>query len=81
MGVVFLIYTCVVWYTARYYSAIAPAAAAKPKGSKGLSASDLEKLPKTTGKELVLGMECAVCLDEIENEIQMWAYAVTLLQK
>nr|TKS10015.1 zinc finger family protein [Populus alba] len=35
---------------------------------KGLSSSELEKLPKVTGKELVLGTECAVCLDDIESE-------------
>ncbi|KAI4328666.1 hypothetical protein L6164_021001 [Bauhinia variegata] len=34
----------------------------------GLSPLELEKLPKVTGKELVAGIECAVCLDEIENE-------------
>ncbi|KAL8494654.1 hypothetical protein ACS0TY_025477 [Phlomoides rotata] len=27
-----------------------------------------EKLPKVTGKDLVLGTDCAVCLDEIESE-------------
>ncbi|KAL1163446.1 hypothetical protein V6Z11_A06G001300 [Gossypium hirsutum] len=37
-------------------------------GEKGLSVSELEKLPKVTGKDLVLGTECAVCLDEIEAE-------------
>ncbi|KAJ6405959.1 hypothetical protein OIU84_013848 [Salix udensis] len=35
---------------------------------QGLSSSELEKLPKVTGKELVLGTECAVCLDDIESE-------------
>ncbi|KAL9172860.1 hypothetical protein ABFS82_03G074600 [Erythranthe guttata] len=35
---------------------------------KGLSAADLEKLPKVTGKDLVLANDCAVCLDEIESE-------------
>ncbi|KAI9125358.1 hypothetical protein K1719_003974 [Acacia pycnantha] len=25
-------------------------------------------MPKVTGKELVMGSECAVCLNEIENE-------------
>ncbi|KAK6939306.1 Zinc finger, RING-type [Dillenia turbinata] len=40
----------------------------KPKAEKGLSASQLEKVPKMTGKELVLGTECAVCLDDIEND-------------
>ncbi|KHN45955.1 hypothetical protein glysoja_023178, partial [Glycine soja] len=40
----------------------------KPVADKGLSALELEKLPRVTGKELVLGNECAVCLDEIESE-------------
>lgn len=35
---------------------------------KGFSAMELDKLPKVTAKELVLGTECAVCLDEIEND-------------
>ncbi|KAJ6998865.1 E3 ubiquitin-protein ligase ATL23-like [Populus alba x Populus x berolinensis] len=39
-----------------------------PCAEKGLSSSELEKLPKVTGKELVLGTECAVCLDDIESE-------------
>ncbi|XP_061968493.1 E3 ubiquitin-protein ligase ATL23 isoform X2 [Populus nigra] len=39
-----------------------------PCVEKGLSSSELEKLPKVTGKELVLGTECAVCLDDIESE-------------
>lgn len=34
----------------------------------GLSASELDKLPKISGKELVMGTECAVCLDEVERE-------------
>ncbi|KAL8498476.1 hypothetical protein ACS0TY_021706 [Phlomoides rotata] len=40
----------------------------KPAQNKGLFASDLRKLPKVTGKDLVLGTDCAVCLDEIESE-------------
>ncbi|XP_011034969.1 PREDICTED: E3 ubiquitin-protein ligase ATL23-like [Populus euphratica] len=39
-----------------------------PCVEKGLSSSELEKLPKVTGKELGLGTECAVCLDDIESE-------------
>ncbi|XVE71707.1 hypothetical protein DITRI_Ditri10aG0173400 [Diplodiscus trichospermus] len=42
--------------------------AVKQVAQKGLSVSELEKLPKVTGKELVLGTECAVCLGEIEAE-------------
>ncbi|CAN0847956.1 E3 ubiquitin-protein ligase ATL23 [Linum grandiflorum] len=39
-----------------------------PCAGIGLSSSELEKLPKVAGKELVMGNECAVCLDEIEAE-------------
>ncbi|KAL7126370.1 hypothetical protein ABFS83_14G181800 [Erythranthe nasuta] len=36
---------------------------------EGVSASDLEKLPKVTGKDLVFATDdCAICLDEIESE-------------
>lgn len=34
----------------------------------GLSESDLDKLPKVAGKDLVMGSECAVCLDEIGDD-------------
>ncbi|XP_042494972.1 E3 ubiquitin-protein ligase ATL23-like [Macadamia integrifolia] len=35
---------------------------------KGLSAEELQKLPKTTaGGDKLIGTECAVCLDEIES--------------
>ncbi|MED6143122.1 hypothetical protein PIB30_003832 [Stylosanthes scabra] len=40
----------------------------EPVSERGLSSSDLEKLPKITGKELLMDTECAICLDEIENE-------------
>ncbi|CAI0435084.1 unnamed protein product [Linum tenue] len=39
-----------------------------PCAEKGLSAEELENLPKVAGKELTMGDECAVCLDEIEPE-------------
>ncbi|KAI5353653.1 hypothetical protein L3X38_006547 [Prunus dulcis] len=41
----------------------------KQVSQKGLSASELDKLHKITGKELTAERtECAVCLDEIEGE-------------
>ncbi|KAK9220476.1 hypothetical protein WN943_009127 [Citrus x changshan-huyou] len=40
----------------------------KAAAEGGLSASELDKLPKISGKELVMGTECAVCLDEVESE-------------
>ncbi|XP_050233543.1 E3 ubiquitin-protein ligase ATL23 [Mercurialis annua] len=66
MSAVFLIYICLLWYAASHNAE--PVTPVKPGEKKGLSPSDLDKLPKMTGKELVLGNECAVCLDEIENE-------------
>ncbi|XP_059461595.1 E3 ubiquitin-protein ligase ATL23-like [Corylus avellana] len=64
-GVVFIIYICLLWHTANRQSE--PPLSVKPVANDGLSASELDKLPKVTGKELVLGTECAVCLEEIES--------------
>ncbi|XP_059461473.1 E3 ubiquitin-protein ligase ATL23-like [Corylus avellana] len=64
-GVVFVLYICFLWYTTNRLSE--PPFSVKPVAKNGLSASELDKLPKVTGKELVLGTECAVCLDEIES--------------
>ncbi|XP_065880437.1 E3 ubiquitin-protein ligase ATL23 [Euphorbia lathyris] len=66
MSAVFLVYICLLWYAANNHPDIPQPV--KPAAKTGLSASELEKLPKITGKELVLGTECAVCLDEIESE-------------
>ncbi|KAG8377972.1 hypothetical protein BUALT_Bualt08G0089400 [Buddleja alternifolia] len=71
MGVVFVVYICLLCYSANRDNDVNNhdfQAPVKPAQKKGLSPSDLEKLPKVTGKELVLGTDCAVCLDEIENE-------------
>ena len=36
---------------------------------EGLLTSELERLPKLAGKDMtVTGMECAVCLEEIEGD-------------
>ncbi|KAJ9673470.1 hypothetical protein PVL29_023182 [Vitis rotundifolia] len=41
----------------------------KSRADEGLSTSELEKLPKLAGKDMtVTGMECAVCLEEIEGD-------------
>ncbi|KAJ9186412.1 hypothetical protein P3X46_001985 [Hevea brasiliensis] len=66
MSAIFLIYICILWFAANNQTEIAPQV--KQPAEKGLSASELEKLPKITGRELVMGTECAVCLDEIEEE-------------
>jgi E3 ubiquitin-protein ligase ATL23 len=67
MSVVFFIYICLLWYAANNQPENIPLPV-KTVTEKGLSSSELEKLPKVTGKELVLGTECAVCLDDIESE-------------
>ncbi|KAK7321820.1 hypothetical protein VNO77_32793 [Canavalia gladiata] len=63
MSAVFIVYMCLLWYATTHHTQLT--LPAKPLSDKGLSPSDLEKLPKITGRELVLGTECAVCLDEI----------------
>lgn len=63
----FLVYICFLWYSART-NRTETSPPVKQPAEKGLSASELEKLPRMTGKELVLGTDCAVCLDEIESE-------------
>ncbi|KAG5018192.1 hypothetical protein AAZX31_06G020400 [Glycine max] len=69
MSGVFIVYMCLLWYaTTRRNQPPIDGQPVKPVTDKGLSALELEKLPKITGKELVLGTECAVCLDEIESE-------------
>lgn len=67
MSAVFMVYMCLLWYATTRHPNVA-AAPVKPVAEKGLSVTELEKLPKITGKEVVMGNECAVCLDEIENE-------------
>ncbi|KAK7409896.1 hypothetical protein VNO78_00280 [Psophocarpus tetragonolobus] len=71
MSAVFIVYMCLLWYaTTRHQQSPPPidGQPVKPVSDKGLSALELEKLPRITGKELVLGTECAVCLDEIETD-------------
>ncbi|KAL8514817.1 hypothetical protein ACS0TY_013780 [Phlomoides rotata] len=70
MSAVFLVYICLLCYAASTSNNDEQqfSGPVKPAQNKGLSSSDLEKLPKVTGKDLVLGTDCAVCLDEIESE-------------
>ncbi|KAL1533373.1 RING-type E3 ubiquitin transferase [Salvia divinorum] len=72
MSAIFLVYICLLCYSARgsneeqqVHQFRAPV---KPTQNRGLSASDLQKLPKVTGKDLVMDSDCAICLDEIESE-------------
>lgn len=64
MSAVFIVYMCLLWYATTHQ----PDQPLKPVSDKGLSPSQLDNLPKITGKDLVLGTECAVCLDEIGPE-------------
>ncbi|EXB81512.1 E3 ubiquitin-protein ligase ATL23 [Morus notabilis] len=68
MSGVFIVYLCLLWYATSNQNDQEYRSPAKPVSVQGLSASELEKLPKITGRELVMGSECAVCLDEIEEE-------------
>ncbi|KAF3628955.1 E3 ubiquitin-protein ligase ATL23 [Capsicum chacoense] len=71
MSAVFLVYICLLWYAAAYQNSGATGPGQDPvktNEQKGLNEAQLDKLPKITGKELVMGNDCAVCLDEIENE-------------
>ncbi|KAG6390603.1 hypothetical protein SASPL_148341 [Salvia splendens] len=69
MSVIFLIYICLLCYSARGSNeADHFRTPVKPAQNRGLSASDLQKLPKVTGKDLVMDTDCAICLDEIEAE-------------
>lgn len=72
MSVVFLVYICLVWYAATYHhSSTHQNQPVKPTKENGLSAEQLDKLPKITGKEMVLSNDCAVCLENIESEQQV----------
>ncbi|KAL7207405.1 hypothetical protein ACSBR1_029373 [Camellia fascicularis] len=67
MSAVFVVYLCLLWYAAHIDSNRTDyRLPEKPEEKSGLTAAELEKLPKITGKELAMGTECAVCLDEIE---------------
>ncbi|XP_047314049.1 E3 ubiquitin-protein ligase ATL23-like [Impatiens glandulifera] len=69
MSAVFIVYVCLLWYAATNTTPVGSEIPMPEKTNKrkGLSDEQLEKIPKITGKELVLGSDCAVCLDEIED--------------
>ncbi|KAL8257907.1 hypothetical protein R6Q59_029948 [Mikania micrantha] len=66
MTVVFIVYICLICYAGRYH--YQPDVPVKSTTKTGLSSAELEKLPVITGKDLMLDMECAVCLDDVEPE-------------
>nr|GEV60268.1 E3 ubiquitin-protein ligase ATL23-like [Tanacetum cinerariifolium] len=68
MSLVFIIYICLLCYAARYHQHQPNNTVTKPVTENGLSKAELERLPITKGKDLVLGNECAVCLDDVEPE-------------
>ncbi|XP_017434600.1 E3 ubiquitin-protein ligase ATL23-like [Vigna angularis] len=57
---------CLLWYASTHYPD--PHLPAKPVSDAGLSPSQLQKLPSITGKDLLMGSECAVCLDDIATD-------------
>ncbi|VFQ76919.1 unnamed protein product [Cuscuta campestris] len=69
MSVVLIVYCCMLWYAATYPDDVGGDSAAeeavKDNQPSGLSPTQLQKLPSVTGKDLVLGEDCAVCLDVI----------------
>lgn len=67
MSAVFVVYMCLLWYATTHHPP-ETRLRAKPVSDKGLSASQLQKLPSITGKDLPLASECAVCLDEIDSD-------------
>ncbi|CAM8915922.1 unnamed protein product [Rhodiola kirilowii] len=67
MSAVFIIYLFILWYVARREINVLTDSI-KPQLKKGLSESDLKNLPIVKGKDLVLGTDCAVCLDDISDE-------------
>ncbi|KAM7518140.1 hypothetical protein LguiB_017102 [Lonicera macranthoides] len=66
MSTVFLVYIILLWFNSR--SEEAHAEAPKPETKKGLSDSELDRIPIVCGGELVMGNDCAVCLDDIEAD-------------
>ncbi|CAN0871905.1 E3 ubiquitin-protein ligase ATL23 [Linum grandiflorum] len=70
MSALFVVYICLLWFSSNPPVNPIPVAREdlKPAPKNGLSAAELDNLPKVTGKELSMGNECAVCLDEIEEE-------------
>ncbi|XP_058100058.1 E3 ubiquitin-protein ligase ATL23-like [Magnolia sinica] len=63
MGAFFVIYLLLLWCSVRRSGG--SGYLEKDGTAKGLSESDLQKLPKSEG--VLEGTECAVCLDEIER--------------
>ncbi|KAL8202121.1 hypothetical protein R6Q57_011268 [Mikania cordata] len=66
MSVVLLVYMCLLLYASRHLPEITTPV--KPTTGNGLSSVELDKLPRTTGKELGLAIECSVCLEDIDAE-------------
>jgi len=66
MSAVFIVYMCLLWYATTYRTD--PQLPAKPVSDAGLSPQQLQKLPSITGKDLLMGSECAVCLDDIATD-------------
>ncbi|KAG2401259.1 L-type lectin-domain containing receptor [Vigna angularis] len=57
---------CLLWYASTHHPD--PHLPAKHVSDAGLSPSQLQKLPSITGKDLLMGSECVVCLDDIATD-------------
>nr|GLL48430.1 E3 ubiquitin-protein ligase ATL23-like [Ipomoea trifida] len=69
MSAVFIVYFCSFWYAIRYRAGDgANQEVVKNSRQRGLSATQLNKLPRIAGKDLVLGTDCAVCLEDIGSD-------------
>ncbi|CAN4105233.1 unnamed protein product [Withania somnifera] len=72
MSIVFVVYMCFLCYATttrrQQQPSNNPQEPTKGVKEKGLSSAQLDKLPKVNGQELVLGNDCAVCLDVIGSE-------------
>lgn len=69
MVAVFIVYLCAFCYVARHNNNHSPHTPPPPKASgKGLAVEDLNKLPRVFGKDLMVGTDCPVCLDEIKDD-------------
>ncbi|KAK7376682.1 hypothetical protein VNO80_02096 [Phaseolus coccineus] len=66
MSAVFIVYMCLLWYATTHRTD--PQLPAKPLPDAGLSPAQLQNLPSITGKDLLMGSECAVCLDDIATD-------------
>nr|CAN63657.1 hypothetical protein VITISV_008413 [Vitis vinifera] len=66
VGAAFAFYFSLMWYCLLREAELQREEKATPE--QGLSEAELEKLPKLTGKDLVMEPECAICLEQIKSD-------------